>query len=141
MLQRSSAEDIRLRFFGPMRLDHEFAARLTQIDYDREMALVAEAEEGGRPVLLGAVRIIADPDNVAAEYGIMVRSDLKGQGLGYRLMTEIIAYARSRGLERISAEILRENATMLRMAEELGFKCEAVPDEPGLMRVTISLNA
>ncbi|HEY9347280.1 MAG TPA: GNAT family N-acetyltransferase, partial [Inquilinus sp.] len=141
MLQRSSAEDIRLRFFGPMRLDNEFAARLTQIDYDREMALLAEAEEGGRPVLLGAVRIIADPDNVAAEYGIMVRSDLKGQGLGYRLMTEIIAYARSRGLERISAEILRENATMLRMAEELGFKCEAVPDEPGLMRVTISLSA
>jgi len=139
MLLRSSAEDIRLRFFGPMRLDHEFAARLTQIDYDREMALVAEAEEGGCPVLLGTVRIVADPDNVAAEYGIMVRSDLKGQGLGYRLMTEIIAYSRSRGLERISGEILRENATMLRMAEELGFKCEAVPDEPGLVKVTIAL--
>jgi len=103
--------------------------------------LVAEAEEGGRPVLLGTVRIIADPDNVAAEYGVMVRSDLKGQRLGHRLMTEIISYARSRGLARISGEILRENATMLRMAEELGFKCEAVPDEPGLMRVMISLSA
>uniref|UniRef100_UPI0031DA68BB GNAT family N-acetyltransferase n=1 Tax=Inquilinus sp. TaxID=1932117 RepID=UPI0031DA68BB len=141
MLERSSAEDIRLRFFGPMRLDHEFAARLTQIDYDREMALVAEAEEDGRPALLGAVRIVADPDNVTAEYGVMVRSDLKGQGLGYRLMTEIIAYARSRGLARISGEILRENATMLRMAEELGFTSEAATDEPGLVRVTIALGA
>ncbi|WP_026868939.1 bifunctional acetate--CoA ligase family protein/GNAT family N-acetyltransferase [Inquilinus limosus] len=141
MLQRSSAEDIRLRFFGPMRLDHDFAARLTQIDYDREMALVAEAEEGGRLVLLGTVRIVADPDNVAAEYGIMVRTDLKGQGLGYRLMTEIIAYARSRGLARISGEILHENATMLRMAEELGFERETVPDEPELVRVTIGLGA
>ncbi|TSD85490.1 bifunctional acetate--CoA ligase family protein/GNAT family N-acetyltransferase [Mycobacterium sp. KBS0706] len=141
MLQRSSPEDIRLRFFGPMRLDHDFAARLTQIDYDREMALVAEEAEDGRPVLLGTVRIVADPDNVAAEYGIMVRSDLKGQGLGYRMMTEVIAYARSRGLARISGEILRENATMLRMAEELGFKRETVPDEPGLVRVTISLGA
>jgi len=141
MLQRSSAEDIRLRFFGPMRLDHDFAARLTQIDYDREMALVAEAEEGGRLVLLGTVRIVADPDNVAAEYGIMVRTDLKGQGLGYRLMTEIIAYARSRGLARICGEILRENVTMLRMAEELGFTREAVPDEPELVRVTIALGA
>ena len=56
-------------------------------------------------------------------------------------MTEIITYAWSRGLERIFGEILRENATMLRMAEELGFKCEAVPDEPGLMRVTISHSA
>ena len=87
------------------------------------------------------MRIVADPDNVAAEYGIMVRSDLKGQGLGYRMMTEVIAYARSRGLARISGEILRENATMLRMAEELGFKRETVPDEPGLVRVTISLGA
>ncbi|WP_342240008.1 GNAT family N-acetyltransferase, partial [Inquilinus sp. OTU3971] len=141
MLQRSSPEDIRLRFFAPMRLDHEFAARLTQIDYDREMALVAEAKEDGHPVLLGTVRIVADPDNVTAEYGIMVRSDLKGQGLGYRLMTEIIAYARGRGLAQISGEILRENATMLRMAEELGFKREIVPDEPELVRVTIAFGA
>jgi acetyltransferase len=142
MLQQSSPDDIRLRFFGPMRkFDHEFAARLTQIDYDREMALVAEAEEGGRAVLLGAVRIIADPDNIAAEYGIMVRSDLKGQGLGYRLMTEIIAYARSRKLARIFGEVLRENTTMLRMVDELGFVREDVPEEPGLVRVTIVLDA
>jgi len=141
MLQRSSPEDVRLRFFSAMRsFSHEFAARLTQIDYDREMALVAEAEEDGRRVILGAVRIIADPDGETAEYGIMVRSDLKGQGLGHRLMTEIIGYARSRGLKRIFGEVLRENVTMLRMAEELGFARADVPDEPGIIHVTISLD-
>jgi acetyltransferase len=141
MLQRSSPEDVRLRFFSAMRsFSHEFAARLTQIDYDREMALAAEAEEDGQRVILGAVRIIADPDGESAEYGIMVRSDLKGQGLGHRLMTEIIDYARSRGLKRIFGEVLRENITMLRMAGELGFAREDVPDEPGLIHVTISLD-
>lgn len=141
MLQRSAPEDVRLRFFSTMRsFSHEFAARLTQIDYDREMALVAEAEEEGRRVLLGAVRIVADPDNETAEYGIMVRSDLKGQGLGYRLMQDIMTYARGRGLKRIFGEVLRENVTMLRMAEELGFAREDVPDEPGIVHVTISLD-
>ncbi|WP_152613696.1 GNAT family N-acetyltransferase, partial [Inquilinus limosus] len=141
MLQRSSPDDVRLRFFSAMRsFSHEFAARLTQIDYDREMALVAEAEEDGQRVILGAVRIIADPDGETAEYGIMVRSDLKGLGLGHRLMTEIIDYARSRGLKRIFGEVLRENVTMLRMAGELGFAREDVPDEPGIIHVTISLD-
>ncbi|TSD85742.1 GNAT family N-acetyltransferase [Mycobacterium sp. KBS0706] len=141
MLQRSSPEDVRLRFFSAMRsFSHEFAARLTQIDYDREMALVAEAGEDGQRVILGAVRIIADPDGEAAEYGIMVRSDLKGQGLGHRLMTEIIDYARSRGLKRIFGEVLRENTTMLRMAGEFGFARADVPDEPGIIHVTISLD-
>lgn len=141
MLRRSSPEDVRLRFFSAMRsFSHEFAARLTQIDYDREMALAAEAEEGGQRVILGAVRIIADPDGETAEYGIMVRSDLKGQGLGHRLMTEIIDYARSRGLKRIFGEVLRENTTMLRMAGELGFARADVPDEPGIIHVTISLD-
>ncbi|MFE0758698.1 GNAT family N-acetyltransferase [Inquilinus sp. NPDC058860] len=141
MLQRSSPEDVRLRFFSAMRsFSHEFAARLTQIDYDREMALVAEAEEDGRRAILGAVRIIADPDGETAEYGIMVRSDLKGHGLGHRLMSEIIDYARSRGLKRIFGEVLRENVTMLRMAEELGFARADVPDEPGIIHVTISLD-
>jgi acyl-CoA synthetase (NDP forming)/RimJ/RimL family protein N-acetyltransferase len=141
MLQRSSPEDVRLRFFSAMRsFSHEFAARLTQIDYDREMALVAEAEEDGQRVILGAVRIIADPDGETAEYGIMVRSDLKGHGLGHRLMTEIIDYARSRGLKRIFGEVLRENVTMLRMAGELGFARADVPDEPGIIHVTISLD-
>jgi|HigsolmetaAR203D_1030402.scaffolds.fasta_scaffold00066_9 acetyltransferase len=142
MLGRSTPEDIRLRFFTPMRqLTHEVAARLTQIDYDREMAFVAIGDEpdGKGRSLQGAVRISADPDNETAEYGIMVRSDMKGQGLGYLLMTEILDYARERGIGQLYGEVLRENTTMLRMAEELGFQRSEVPDEPGVVRVRIDL--
>jgi acetyltransferase len=142
MLARSSADDIRLRFFSPLKqLTHESAARLTQIDYDRAMTLVAEGREDGRPTMLGLVGIIADPDNDTAEYGIMVRSDLKGQGLGYLLMTEILAYARARGLQRMVGDVLRENRTMLQMAAELGFTRSDVPEESGVVRVTIPLAA
>lgn len=142
MLGKSTAEDIRLRFFTPMkRLTHEVAARLSQIDYDREMALIATvpADEGAEE-MLGVVRIAADPDNERAEYGIMVRSDLKGQGLGYLLMEEIIDYARNRGLRQIHGEVLRENTTMLQMARELGFTVTGTSEDPSLMKVTVDLN-
>jgi acetyltransferase len=140
MLSRSNMEDIRLRFFAPMKeVSHTFVARLTQIDYDREMALVATEMNGDGSPILGVARIVADPDNETAEYAVMVRSDLKGQGLGYQLMTEILAYARTRGIKRVFGDVLRENRTMLIMAEELGFKI--VPDvhDPQVVRVDCDL--
>src|SRR5262249_32340037 len=98
MLGRCSMDDIRLRFFAPMKeVSHTFIARMTQIDYDREMALVAMDGTD----LVGVARIVADPDNETAEYAVMVRSNLKGQGLGYQLMTDILDYARSRGIKRV----------------------------------------
>jgi acetyltransferase len=141
MLAKSNPEDIRMRFFAPLRqLTHEAAARLSQIDYDREMALVAtEPKLGEGEEVLGVSRISADPDNERAEYGVMVRSDLKGIGLGYRLMAEIIAYARSRGIGQIFGEVLRENTSMLEMCEELGFDREIDPDDHRLIRVTYDL--
>jgi acetyltransferase len=121
MVKRSKPEDLRLRFFGPLaELPHARAARLSQIDYDREMALVALTEEEGRPRLAGVVRLIADPNNEKGEYAVIVRSDMKGQGLGYRLMQEMLAYARARGLALVFGEVLRENTVMLQMARELG---------------------
>src|SRR6185437_6632241 len=82
---RMTREDLRMRFFIAMKeLTHQFAAKLTQIDYDREMALVAEPETGGE--IWGVARFFADPDNNQAEYAVTVRSDLKGRGLGYLLM-------------------------------------------------------
>ena len=142
MLARSTLEDIRLRFFTPIKqLTHEVAARLSQIDYHREMALVAVAPDEGRTgqAIYGVVRIAADPDNERAEYAVMVRSDMKGAGLGYLLMGEIIDYARERGLKTIFGEVLRENTTMLQMCEELGFARENDPDDPSIVRVTIHL--
>ena len=140
MLDHSTPEDIRLRFFTPLkRLTHEVAARLTQIDYDREMALVAEAADPDRKrtAVWGVVRIAADPDNETAEFGVMVRSDIKGQGLGHLLMTEILKHARSRGIGTVFGEVLRENTTMLKMADDLGFARADHADEPGVVRVSI----
>src|SRR5262249_22280504 len=88
-----SPEDLRSRFFVAMKaLPPALLARLTQIDYDREMALVAQDPASG--ALSGVVRLSADPDNLRAEYAVVVRSDWKGRGLGYALMGAIIDYAR-----------------------------------------------
>lgn len=141
LVARSSPEDIRLRFFAPLKtIQSGMAARLSQIDYSREMALVAVATdpETARDAVLGVARFIADPDFETAEYAIMVRSDQKGRGLGYELMTELIAYARSRGLKTLHGDVLRENVTMLQMAEELGF-VRTDTDAPEVVRVTIDL--
>lgn len=138
MLASSSRDDVRLRFFAPMKeFGHSFAARLTQIDYDREMALVA-LEPGGTDVL-GVVRLISDPDNEAAEFAVMVRSDLKGVGLGYSLMRRILDYARERGTARVFGDVLRENTTMLRMAEELGFETKSTDLQSGVVTVEMTL--
>src|SRR4051795_8538560 len=112
-------------------------AQLTQIDYAREMALAALDPETDE--LMGVVRIAADPDLDCAEFAVLVRSDLKGCGLGWALMQRIIAYARSIGLKRITGEVLRENATMLRMADRLGFKAAYDADDPGLVHLTLTL--
>ncbi|HYD29872.1 MAG TPA: bifunctional acetate--CoA ligase family protein/GNAT family N-acetyltransferase [Azospirillaceae bacterium] len=140
MFERMTPNDIRLRFFAPMkRLSHQAAARLTQIDYDREMGIVAVSEENGQEEMFGVVRIAADPDNQKAEYAVMVRSDMKGQGLGYILMNKIIQYGRSRGLKEIYGEVLRENTNMLAMCQSLGFVRRENLDEPGVVEVTIDL--
>jgi acetyltransferase len=123
MGRRSSPEDLRLRFFSAMNaLPAALAARLSQIDYDREMALIAfdpsDADHGRE--ILGVVRLIGDPDNIRGEFAVMVRSDLKGHGLGYRLMQEMLAWAKQRGLARVEGVVLRENATLLRMVRDLG---------------------
>ncbi|MGQ3675366.1 bifunctional acetate--CoA ligase family protein/GNAT family N-acetyltransferase [Xanthobacter sp. TB0139] len=133
----SDAQDVRMRFLGSVKdFPHLMAARLSQIDYDREMAFVAEGRPGE---LLGVVRIIADPDNEEAEYAVMVRSDMKGKGLGYRLMNEILAHARHRGLKRVFGDVMRENGPMLHMAEDLGFRVFPGEDGPSVMRVVIDL--
>ena len=117
-----SPEDIRHRVFMRARdLSPTQFGRLTQIDYDREMAFVAVAEEGGRARTLGVVRAIADPDNRVAAFAIIVRSDLKGQGLGSKLLAKMIAYCASRGTYAIEGEALAGNARVLALARRYGF--------------------
>ncbi|WP_044563630.1 GNAT family N-acetyltransferase, partial [Azospirillum sp. B4] len=89
----------------------------------------------GDEAIFGTVRITADPDNEKAEYAVLVRSDMKGKGLGYLLMTRILDYARTRGIREVFGEVLRENVTMLQMCRDLGFKQTDYPDDPGIVEV------
>ncbi|KTQ98444.1 GCN5 family acetyltransferase [Aureimonas ureilytica] len=140
MIARSDPEDVRLRFFAPMkRIGHAFAARLTQIDYRREMAFVATRAGEAEGDILGVARLVSDPDEKKAEFGIMVRSDQKGRGLGWLLMETILDYARRRGLSRVYGEVLGENRAMLAMAEELGFRQSPHPEDVALRRVEVDV--
>lgn len=127
-----SQEDLRLRFFTPVRgLTRAVAARLSQLDYDREMALVAEH----RGMALGVAHYFADPDNRHAEYAIEVRTDWHGRGVGYLLMTRLIEIAQQRGIGELVGEVLRENQPMLQMCRELGFSLASDPGDPALVTV------
>ena len=134
-------EEIRLRFFVPMQtMSHEAAARSTQIDYDREMALVlTDPGIPGQTEIYGVVRMSADPDNERAEYAIIIGGEMTGQGLGMLLMRRIIAYARNRGIKELFGDVLRENRTMLKLCDILGFSRHSEADEPSIVRVTLSL--
>jgi acetyltransferase len=124
-----NSEDIRLRFFAPMReLSHSFAARMSQIDYDREMALLAEHDR----TTLGVARYFVDPDRLRAEYAIAVRTDWKTRGVGYALMTSLIKAARQAGIGELFGDVLHENQPMLDMCRTLGFELTANPGDPAL---------
>lgn len=133
---RVTDEDLRLRFFQSVKhFSHEFIARLTQLDYARSIALVAIDPRNGD--MLGAVRLHADADYHRGEYGILIRSDLKGHGIGWRLMTIMIEYAKWLGLDLVEGQVLRENSTMIAMCQSLGFNTRLDPDDSTVMMVTL----
>jgi acetyltransferase len=140
LFSRVSREDLRLRFFHAMKeFSHAFVARLTQLDYARAMAFVATDAATGE--IIGAVRLHSDSRYETAEYAILLRSDLKGKGLGWSLMQLLIAYARSEGLKSLSGAVLRENATMLTMCRDLGFDIRSDPRDASVVLATLDLAA
>jgi acetyltransferase len=125
-------EDRRKRLFSSMReLPDELAARLTQIDYDREMVLVA-LDPDDPDLFWGGARIAADADNRRAEYSVTIRSDKQGLGLGRICFERVLDYARSRGIEEVWGTVLAENEDMLGLAERLGFSRRRDPDSPDI---------
>ncbi len=136
-------EDVRLRLFLPVReFSHSFLARMTQIDYAREMAFIAlRPLADGSEEMLGVARFFADPDYEKGEYAAIVRSDFQGQGLGWALMLQLIRYAKSEGLKVLHGSVLRENTHMLQMCRELGFDVERDPDDASVMKVTLDLDS
>ena len=139
-LSQMDPADIRMRVFYSRRsFERSELARLTQIDYAREMALVA-VDQGpdGEERTLGVVRAIADPDNVSAEFGILIRSDMKGQHLGPLLMQRIIDYQRRHGTKKLVGTVLAENTRMLALAKRLGF-VEKRSEESGVRAIELEL--
>jgi acetyltransferase len=134
-----SPEAVRLRFFAPIKeLTHETAAGLTQIDYDREMALVlADHDRPGAAELYAVARFSTDPDQQRAEFALTVRDDVTGRGFGPLLMRRLIEYARERGIGEIFGHVLRENSSMLAICRLLGFEETADPDDPAIKLVRL----
>jgi acetyltransferase len=136
--EKLSPDDVRMRFFSAWRsLPPQQLARLTQIDYDRAMAFIMVERKTGD--IAGVARFSADPDNVAAEFAVIVRTDLKGKGLGRNLMQRLLGYARARGIGEIHGQVLRENSAMLAFCKELGFSLKAEEGAPDLVRASLVL--
>ena len=139
-LSHMSEQDLVYRFFHYVKqIPRRDMARLTQVDYDREMAFIASAEgENGEAETLGVVRIVAAPDNATAEFAIIIRSDMKGQGLGSGLLRKIIDYSRERGIRIFSGDVMYDNQPMLDLLKGFGFTFGR-SEEAGIVRCTLAL--
>ena len=139
-ITRLSPEDSRFRFFHYVRsMPHTQLARLTQIDYDREMAFVATRRGPKGEETIGVVRTVADPENETAELSIVVRSDLKRRGLGSHLLRKAIEYCRSRGTKELAGDVLEGNDAMLELTKRFkGFTLSEL-DEEGIVRISQKL--
>ncbi|QWA12183.1 bifunctional acetate--CoA ligase family protein/GNAT family N-acetyltransferase [Sodalis ligni] len=134
-------EDLYYRYFSEItEFTHEDLAYMTQIDYDREMAFVAVRRHGLESTIVGVTRVIADPDNIDAEFAVLVRSDLKKLGLGRLLLEKMIGYAREHGLDRLTAITMPSNQGMIALAKKLGFTVK-LQLEDGIVALSLRLTA
>lgn len=136
-----SAETKYFRFMNTLReLAQSQLIRLTQIDYDREMAFVATIQEDGREVELGVVRYATNPDGESCEFAIVVADAWQGKGVARRLMSLLIDSARSRGLKVMTGDFLADNRRMIKFVSKFGFVLSQHPEDPGLKRGVLVLN-
>ena len=142
LLNSLAPEDSRMRFFESVRnLPRARLARFSQIDYDREMALVAiERGSDGVERSLGEVRAVVDPGSALADFAIVVASPIKGQGLGRLLLQSLIAYCRGRGIVELRGETLDGNLRMQRLARHFGFTLSTGADR-GILDLRLTLRA
>lgn len=132
-------DDLRLRFFAPMRqVSPDLIDKLIHYDPKQAMAFVAIDEATGK--LLGVVRLHDDRDGKSSEFAILLRSHLKGHGLGWLMMKHMIVNAKDKGLKTVVGQVLTENVTMLQMCSELGFHVADDPLERGVKNVTLPLD-
>lgn len=138
-IAKVTKEDLYYRYFSEINeFTHEDLANMTQIDYDREMAFVAVRQRGDCDEIIGVTRAISDPDNIDAEFAVLVRSDLKGLGLGRRLLEKLIGYTCEHGLQRLNGITMPNNQGMVALARKLGFKVD-IQLEDGIVSLTLPL--
>ena len=113
-------------------LTPEMLVRFTQIDYDREMALIATIKEDGSEVEHGVVRYVTNPDRTSCEFALVISEDMRGHGIGQRMLKRLMEIALSRGLDRMEGEVLAENNRMLDMVKSMGFQIQTSADDPGV---------
>ncbi len=138
LFARLSPEDIRYRFFSMLRtLSPDQIARMTQVDYDREMALIAVREATNETV--GVARLVREPYTTTGEFAVVVEQSMKGRGLARHLMHRIMDWGAAQGMTGITGQVLAENAPMLAFVRKLGFTVRRMPDEPEVVEASISL--
>ncbi|MEP7453419.1 bifunctional acetate--CoA ligase family protein/GNAT family N-acetyltransferase [Phyllobacterium sp. SB3] len=137
-LSKVSLHDLRLRFLSPRQTFPDDALRrLTQLDYDRDMAFVALDKDSGE--LAGIARLSSNPDREVAEYAVLVRTDLQGRGLGWQLLVQLINFAKAEGIRKLEGRILSENKIMLGLCREFGFSVTRDTSDQSVMRTTLNL--
>ncbi|PKO91118.1 MAG: GNAT family N-acetyltransferase [Betaproteobacteria bacterium HGW-Betaproteobacteria-1] len=134
---RNLSEEARyFRFMNSVQeLSEAMLVRFTQIDYSREMALVAVAEESGQEVELGVTRFAINPDGESCDFALVIADRMRGKGLGNKLMTALMDAARSKGLKVMEGEVLKSNTSMLKLMQRLNFSIEASADDDSVKKV------
>jgi acetyltransferase len=131
------------RYFRFMRsvqeLTPDMLARFTQIDYTREMALIAVTSDHGKEIELGVTRFAINPDGESCEFALVVADSMRGKGLGQKLMSSLMDAARSKGMKIMEGEVLSNNRNMLKLMTRLGFNIETSPEDDGIKNVRKAL--
>jgi acetyltransferase len=130
--------DVRYRFFSSVReLSPEQLARLTQIDYDREMAFIAVREATSETV--GVARLVRESDGRTGEFAVIVQPDAKGKGVASHLMQRLIDWAKRQGLLEVVGQVLAENHPMLGFVRSLGFTLHRLPEDPDVIEARMAV--
>jgi len=137
MMSTLSEETLRVRFFVVMEINHRMLMQFCNIDYDREIAIVAELKEGDKKRIIGGVRLIVEPDSKRGQFAMLVSDEFQRQGLGQKLLDIIIGIAQDKGLHEIYGIVLTENIKMIELIKKMGFKSTRMPD--GITRVSMEL--
>jgi acetyltransferase len=138
LLSSLSEETMRMRLFRMIKeITHEMLVRFCNIDYDRDIAIVAEIKENEKRRIIGIGRVMREHDLRTGEIGVLVHDEFQGKGLGYKLMETIISIVKEKGIEELRGLALTENTRILKMVREFDFTRQYLPD--GVTEIRLKL--